>query len=278
MILTITVHSNSKRLTINIPQIRFSEDLPNIIALDFENKICAVGETEDERRLIEGFEEWKSKRKIRFINPFEFDKYDVSYVVNILNFYVIKALIKIGRGLFLGRLLYRCDYDLWLWNYDNLSSDLKYEFEYSLRKKHFIKIRNLSINGRLIEAPSTSFLKKKKKQINQQRVADWTLKFFTSLWLIILWIPLLIVSATLDPVINYDWIFWVVLLVIFTITGLLTYLSLCLGAVSWMYIMRHYLSASLMKDFLPSLGVSKQLIKWFADELLGEGKVNSSES
>ena len=86
------------------------------------------------------------------------------------------------------------------------------------------------------------------------------------------------VAAALGPVVDYDWTFWAILFISFIAVGLLSYMSVFLGAVSWMYIMRHYLPTSLMRGYLPSLGVSERLIKRFADELLCDGKVNMSES
>ncbi len=272
MIFKVAVHANANQLTISVPQAGLSENLPNVIALDQNNKICAIGETEDEMKLSEDFEKWRKKHKIRFVNPFEFDKYGTSYAIVTLDFYVRKAFRKIGRDLMIGRLLDCCDYDLWLWNYDYLPTEARDEFKYLLKKKHFLKIRHISINGSSAPQPSAEFLQKKKAETRRRKIAEFTLKLFFIFWMSLLFIGLywLIPPSILSGSISFDRYGLSVLIVFVVLSATIVYVSIFLGAISWMYVMRRYLPVELIRSFLPSLGISKLLINWFADKILGE--------
>jgi hypothetical protein len=273
---------------INVPQFGASEDLPNIIGLNEDNKICVIGETEEDVRHSEDHKAWLKKHKVRFINPFKFDEHGVTYAVAILDFYAHKILRGRGKDLLLGRLFYKCDYDIWLWNNDTLTPEDRYEFEYLLRKKHSLKVRNLLINGNPIEKPSAEFLKKKKHVRIQRQIADWTLRLFSVFWFLVLFIPLLYLSAFAmlwtfsvllgEPVDVNNWTILGLLTLSVSIFGFVSFfLSMLLAAASWMYILRRYIPSTIMRDFLPSIGISKTLVNMLADKLLNEVSPQQSQ-
>lgn len=288
MILNISVQVNADQFTINVPQIGFSEDLPNIIGLDENNKICVIGETEDDLRYSEDFKAWLKKHEVRFINPFMFDKHGVTYAAAILDFYAHRILQKMGNAWLIRQLLYRCDYNVFLWNNNSLSPEDRYEFEYTLRKKHSLKIRNILINGNPIESPSTEFLEKKKRLRRQRQVADWTLRIFSFIWFVVLFVPLVIMSAFVtlvtlsvffnEPIDANNWMLISIVVLAISVFGFLSFvLSMLLALASWMYILRHYIPNTIMRDFLPSIGISKILVDRLADSLLGEANPNHNQ-
>ena len=125
-----------------------------------------------------GADGWSEKYEARFINPFEFDKHGVSYAVAILGFYVYQAFEKMKKDIILSRIFYRCDYDLWLWNYDSFAPNTKDEFNYLLRKKSSWKIGKISVNGSITQ-PSPEFLHQKQREIRQRQVGAFTFRLFS---------------------------------------------------------------------------------------------------
>jgi len=271
MILNITVHTTADQLIITIPQAGLAEYLPNIIAINEDDKICAIGQEAGEMYQTDTSEQWSEKYQIRFINPFELEKHGASYAVAILSFYIDQAIKKMRRDLILSRLFYRCDYDLWLWNYDNLLAETRDEFVYSLRKDSFWKIRSVSVNGKM-SAPSAEFIHKKRVEIRQNQIADFTSRLFPVILMGLLFlvlrrlIPMGIwtTSTPFDGYIVGILVVFIALLVLAVIFG-----GLFLGAVSWMYVMRYFLPVEVIRSHMPSLGILDKLINSFADKILG---------
>jgi len=272
MNLNITVHVNANQFVISVPQAGLSEQLPNLIALNKDEKICAIGQEAEEMYQTIGADGWSEKYEARFINPFEFDKHGAGYAVAILGFYVHQAFEKMKRDIILSRIFYRCDYDLWLWNYESLSLETKDELNYLLRKKSFWKISKISINGSVTQ-PSPEFLHRKQMEIRQRKIADFTFRLFNVggmgvLFLVLYWlIPrgIWIKSGPFDGYILVILAVFIALLFVTVIFG-----GPFLGTVFWMYVMRRYLPVQMIREVLPSLGFLNKLLNLFADRILGK--------
>jgi len=271
MSLKVTVQADTNQLMIGVPQAGWSEQLPNIIAVDKNDKICAIGEEAEEMNLAEDYEQWRTKHRLRFINPFELDKYGVLYAVSIVNFYVDKALKKMRRDLTLGRLSNRFDFDIWLWNYDSLLPETKYEFEDVLRKKPLLKVGQVLLNGNPVAKPPEEFFKKRRSEARQRKIADYSLRLFGVIWMMLLFVGLfwLIPQDVLSNPVTFDRSGLGLLIILIVLIVVIIYFGIFLGAVSWMYVMRRHLPVAIIKEFLPKLGISKPVINWAAGKILG---------
>lgn len=271
MSLKVTVQAGPNQLMISVPQAGWSEQLPNIIALDKDDKICAIGEEAEEMNLAEDYEQWRTKYGLRFINPFELDQYGVQYAVSIVNFYVDKALKKMRRDLTLGRLSNRFDFDIWLWNYEILLPETRYEFEDVLRKKPLLKVGHVFINGNSIPKPPEEFFQERRSEVRQRKIADYSLRLFGVIWMMLLLVGVywLIPRDVLSNPVTFDkaGLGLLIILIVF-IVGII-YFGIFLGVVSWMYVMRRYLPVAIIKEFLPKVGIPKPVINWTAGKILG---------
>ena len=271
MSLKVTVQANPNQLMISVPEAGWSEQLPNIIALDKDDKICAIGEEAEEMSLAEDYKKWRTEYRIRFINPFELDKYGVQYAVAIINFQIDKALKKMRRDLTLGRLFNRFDFDIWLWNYDFLLPETKYEFEDVLRKKPFLKVGQVLINDNPAPKPPAEFFQKRRLETRQRKIADYSLRLFGVIWMMLLFVGLywLIPRGVLSNPVTFDKSGLSIFIILIVFVILIAYFGVFLGAISWMYVMRRYLPVAIIKEFLPKLGISKPVINWAAEKILG---------
>jgi hypothetical protein len=270
MSLKVTVHAAPDQFMISVPQAGWSERMPNIIALDKDDKICAIGAEAQEMNLAENFEQCQRHNHLRFINPFDLDKYGLQYAVALVNFSVDKALKKMQRDLTLGRLVHHFDFDIWLWNYESLSVETKYDFEHVLRTKPLLKVGNVSINRSPNAKPPAAFLQQRRLEARYRTVADYTLRLVGIFWIGLLFVGLywLIPWDTLSNPVTFDKSGLGQVIVFIVVLAAIIYSGVFWGAVSWMYVMRRYLPVSVIREFLPKLGISKALIAWAADRIL----------
>lgn len=279
MNLKVTAHVNANQLIISMPQADLSEQLPNIIAINKDKRICAIGQEAEEMYQTDVAEGWSEKYQLRFINPFEFDKHGAGYAVSILGFYVHQAFQKMKWDLILSRLFCRCDYDLWLWNYESLPAEARDEFKYLLQKKSFWKIHKISVNGSIAQ-PSAEFLHKKKVEIRQRQIADFTFRLFNVFWMGLLFLALywLIPKGIWTKSTPFDgYIVAVIAALIALLVATLIFGGPFIGTIFWMYVMRRYLPAQIIRDVLPPLGFLNKLLNSFADKILGEVVPNLDE-
>lgn len=268
--LKVTIQANLNQLMISVPQRGWSEQLPNIIALDKNDKICAIGDEAEAMSLSKDYKQSQVEYGLRFINPFEFDKHGVQAAIAVVDFYTNKALK--GRwNLPFGSLTQRTDFDVWLWNYDTLSVESKYEFEDKLRKRSLLKVGQILINGNPIPKPSAAFFQRRRLEARQRKIADYSLRLLGVIWTVLLFVGLywLVPRSILSSPVTLDKPGVSVLIGLMLLFATAVYFGIFLGAVSWMYVMRRYLPVAIIKEFLPKLGISKPVINWAAQKILG---------
>ncbi len=276
MIIKVNVQADSKRIRVDVPQAETLIDTWSTIAHSSQ-KIAAVGEEAENLKTthLSELEQYKAHLDINFDFEYPFDtaQFSPEFAVKTLQFYTFKTYLNIRPGA-LGQLLGlfdRFDYRLNIDGYETLSVKVRQEFEYELLAS-LSKVRTLLINGQTVKL-ETAFLREKRKAKRRQAIPKWILHlclFF--LYFIVIGLGCVGIQIVLpsNKPIEYREIPGVASMFF----GILVvgYLGMFLIILSYILVMRLFVSRSALRDILQSakLGLPKFVTSWFIESLLSE--------
>lgn len=276
MIIEVNVQAGSKRIRVDVSQAETLIDTWSTIAHSSQ-KIAAVGEEAENLKNTPRSELERYKTHIDtnfdFVYPFDTAQFSPEFAVKTLQFYTFTTYQNIRPGA-LGQLLGlfdRFDYRLDIDGYEILSVEVRQEFEYELLTS-LSKVRTLLINGRIVKLEA-SFLREKRNVKRRRAVVRWVLSLCLILWFIVIfglgWVGIQKTLPNSSLIEDRK-----ILGVAGMLLGFLVviYLSIFLGTLSYILVMRLFVPRSVLRDILPSakLGLPKFIMSWFIESLLRE--------
>jgi hypothetical protein len=155
MIMEAAIRVNGDRVSIQVPQAGMSLDVANIIALYQDGtryRVVELGQTAESLQAMNAALWEKQKSRITFVPMFDVASIKSGVALAAIEYYIGRSHIAIRHGArFLFRFIDRIECSLWLPGYENLPSETRQAFEFSLQKVAWLDA--LSINGRSLGWP-----------------------------------------------------------------------------------------------------------------------------
>jgi hypothetical protein len=255
MIIRFFLKANSDKVNFGVPQTDLHQEMKNVIAYKTANRsIFAVGYDADDLH-EESPEAWeKLKPEASFVRPFDVKQFEPYFAAAYIDFGTTFVRVKIRRLPLITYFIDRFDCELEIEGYETLSYEKQQEFVYFLQTPRSKRFHRLLINGQ-----------DTRQTYQRQLFVIRLMKWIGILWMLILFLAVLIGFALFTerlPESSTDDSVAAIIAIVILMLG--SYLSVFLGALSTVLILRHFFPQPLLKTVLSNyrLGVGQSVENW----------------